>query len=78
MYKDEILNCSLASLTIEMVTFNPNYQMMVVTNINFDNSNSGLVVPFLTTRAIRVNPYSNNTDYFRAFLEIIFVIYIAN
>ena len=60
---------------IEIATYNPNYKMIIMTQVSFEYTSSGLLVPFSKTRAIRTSFYRTSLDYFRAVLEIIFVVY---
>ena len=50
--------------------------MIVMTRLTFDITNSGLLSPYLIIKAIKPNMYSSKADYFRVFLEVVFVIYI--
>jgi len=63
-------------MTLELITYNPNYRMIVMTRLTFDITNSGLLSPYLIIKAIKPNMYSSKADYFRVFLEVVFVIYI--
>lgn len=64
---------------IEIVTYNPNYKMIILTEVSFECPNSGIVTPSSSSRAIKMNHYDlaySLEDRFRAVLEIIFVIFI--
>jgi len=69
----------LNSLAIEIVTSNPNYHMIIVTQILFECPNSGAVEPLSTSRALPLNSYNfarSSADRFRVVLEVIFIIFI--
>jgi hypothetical protein len=58
------------------LTFNPNYKAFVLTQITFECPNSGLVIPFSSSRALRHSHYAEKRDIFRACLEVIFLLFI--
>ena len=79
MYNDKIFDLGLATLVIEIATFNPNYQMIILTSVVFECPNSGVIVPSSSSRSIRLNFYdfSNNyTDRIRVLFEAIFVLFV--
>lgn len=65
-------------LSLEILTYNPNYQMVIITRVQFDSTNSGLVVPSSSSRGFRTGIYNSNEDFFRAFLEVTFVLYMLS
>ncbi len=65
-------------LALEILTYNPNYKMVVITRVQFESTNSGLVVPSSSSRGFRTSIYDTNEDKFRAFLEVLFVLYILS
>ena len=64
-------------MTLELVTYNPNYKMVVFTRLSLDVTNSGLLSPYLLVKAVRPDMYSSRLDYFRALLEVVFVLYVV-
>ena len=67
MIKDGILDETFASMAIEFVTYNPNYQNYVISTVTFQQSVSGLIFPITRCRAIRKRLYVSALDNFRAF-----------
>ena len=79
LYTDDIFNRSLATVVIEIVTYNPNFKMVILTEVSFECPNSGIVIPRSSSRAMRKNHYDlahSSEDRFRIILEVIFVLFI--
>jgi hypothetical protein len=57
LYNDQVFDLGLASLVIEIVTYNPNYAVVMVTQVTFDCTDSGTVIPDSSTRGFRYNHY---------------------
>jgi hypothetical protein len=73
---DNLFNETLASAVFEYVTYNPNLNYYILTTITLQQSAAGLIIPLTRSRAMRKDLYTTSLDYFRAFLEIIYVIFV--
>merc|ERR1719272_2782284 len=61
------------AISIDLNTYNPNYDMATVMRFKIDIVGGGHFFPKVETLSCRLNPYSNMMDYVRLIGEITFV-----
>eukprot|EP00746_Dinoflagellata_sp_MGD_P165182 gnl/MRDRNA2_/MRDRNA2_94304_c0_seq1.p1 gnl/MRDRNA2_/MRDRNA2_94304_c0~~gnl/MRDRNA2_/MRDRNA2_94304_c0_seq1.p1 ORF type:complete len:699 (+),score=125.40 gnl/MRDRNA2_/MRDRNA2_94304_c0_seq1:149-2245(+) len=60
------------AISIDVNTYNPNFDMATVMRFKIDIVGGGMFFPKVETMSARLNPYSNTTDYMRLLCEVIF------
>lgn len=64
------------AVAIDVNTYNPNRDLATVFRFKVDALLGGGFVPHVEARSCRLDPYSNEWDYFRACLEVMFVLHL--
>jgi hypothetical protein len=60
------------AISIDVNTYNPNFDMATVTRFKIDIVGGGMFFPKVESLSCRLNPYSNTTDYMRLLCEVLF------
>jgi hypothetical protein len=60
------------AISIDVNTYNPNFDMATVMRFKIDIVGGGMFFPKVETLSCRLNPYSTSTDYVRLLAEVIF------
>mmetsp|Transcript_21036 Transcript_21036/g.68078 ORF Transcript_21036/g.68078 Transcript_21036/m.68078 type:complete len:803 (+) Transcript_21036:69-2477(+) len=73
---DRFLDKRTREVEIGFTIYNPNRDIFVYTGILFTQSDAGLIQKTYRTEAFKLDMYSTPEDMFRAFLEVVFTIYV--
>ena len=70
---DKLIDATMGNMAIELVTYNINYHVFVISSVTFQQSVAGVIYPLTRSRAIRKNLYASSLDKFRACQELFYI-----
>ena len=76
LVKDGMLDWQTGSIQFQSASYNPVYEMFVLTTVGFEFMVTGMVSQNVRSRSVKQRLYHKSNDYFRAFQELIYLAFI--